>query len=46
MKVGMDDGTGVEGAPGDTAVIPPGHHTCIGEDEPYTSIDFANMKDF
>jgi uncharacterized cupin superfamily protein len=29
MKVRMDDGTEVEGGPGDTAVIPPGHDTWV-----------------
>ena len=26
MKVVMDDGSAVEGGPGDTAIIPPGHN--------------------
>ena len=29
MKVRMDDGTEVEGGPGDTAVIPPGHNAWV-----------------
>jgi 3',5'-cyclic AMP phosphodiesterase CpdA len=28
-KVRMDDGTEVEGGPGDTAVIPPGHDASV-----------------
>jgi hypothetical protein len=33
----MNDGTEVEGGPGDTAVIPPGHDSWV---------DFTGMKDF
>ena len=29
MKVRMDDGTEIEGGPGDTAVIPPGHDAWV-----------------
>ena len=46
MKVRMDDGTEVEGGPGDTAVIPPGHNAWVVGDEPCISIDFTGMKDY
>jgi hypothetical protein len=46
MKVKMDDGTEVEGGPGDTAVIPPGHDAWVVGDEPCISIDFTGMADF
>jgi hypothetical protein len=42
----MDDGTEVEGGAGDTAVIPPGHDSCVVEEEPCILIDFTGMKDF
>ena len=38
MKVRMDDGTEIEGGPGDTAVIPPGHDAWVVGDEPCVSI--------
>ena len=39
MKVRMDDVTEVEGGPGDTAVIPPGHNAGAVGDEPCVMID-------
>ena len=46
MKVRMDDGTKVEGGPGDTAVIPPGHNAWVVGDEPCIMIDFTGMKEY
>lgn len=46
IKSRMDDGTEVEGGPGDTAVIPPGHNSWVVGDEPCIMIDFTGMKDF
>lgn len=46
MKVRMDDGTEVEGGPGDTAVIPPGHNAWVVGDEPCVMIDFTGMKEY
>ena len=42
----MDDSTEVEGRPGDTEVIPPGHDSWVVGDEPCIMIDFTEMKDF
>lgn len=46
MKVVMDDGTEVEGGPGDTAIIPPGHNAWVVGDEPCIMIDFTGLKDY
>jgi hypothetical protein len=46
MKVVMDDGTEVEGGPGDTAIIPTGHNAWIVGDEPCVMIDFTGAKDY
>ena len=46
MKVRMDDGTEIEGGPGDTAIIPPGHDAWVVGDEPCVSIDFTGMGDY
>jgi hypothetical protein len=46
IKTRMNDGTEVEGGPGDTAVIPPGHDSWVVGDEPCVLIDFTGMKDF
>ena len=43
MKVRMDDGTEIEGGPGDTAVIPPGHDAWVVGEKPCISIDFTGM---
>lgn len=40
IMVVMDDGTEVEGGPGDTAIIPTGHNAWIVGDEPCV-IDFT-----
>jgi hypothetical protein len=46
MKVVMDDGTEVEGGPGDAAIIPPGHNAWVVGDEPCVMIDFTGAKDY
>jgi hypothetical protein len=46
IKTRMDDGTEIEGGPGDTAVIPPGHNSWVVGDEPCIMIDFTGMRDF
>jgi hypothetical protein len=46
MTVRMDDGTEIEGGPGDTAVILPGHDAWVVGDEPCISIDFTGMGNF
>jgi hypothetical protein len=46
MKVVMDDGTEVEGGPGDTAIIPPGHNAWVIGDEPCVMIDFTGAKGY
>lgn len=46
IKTRMDDGTEIEGGPGDTAIIPPGHNSWVVGDEPCILIDFTGMKDF
>ena len=46
IKVVMDDGSEVEGGPGDAAVIPPGHNAWVVGDEPCVMIDFTGAKDY
>jgi quercetin dioxygenase-like cupin family protein len=46
IKTRMDDGTEIEGGPGNTAVIPPGHNSWVVGDEPCIMIDFTGMKNF
>ena len=46
IKTRMNDGTEIEGGPGDTAVISPGHDSWVVGDEPCVLIDFTGMKDF
>src|ERR671937_345880 len=46
MKVRMDDGSEIEGGPGDTAVIPPGHNAWVVGNEPCIMIDFTGAKDY
>ena len=45
-KTVMDDGTEVEGGPGDVAVVPPGHNTWVLGDEPCVIIDFTGVEDW
>jgi hypothetical protein len=46
MRVRMEDGTEIEGGPGDSAIIPPGHDAWVIGDEPCISIDFTGMANF
>jgi len=46
IKVVMDDGSEVEGGPGDAAIIPPGHNAWVVGDEPCVMIDFTGAKDY
>ena len=46
MKVRMDDGTEVEGWPGDTVVVPRGHDAWVVGNEPCVMIDFTSAKDY
>jgi ethanolamine utilization protein EutQ (cupin superfamily) len=46
MKVVMDDGTEIEGGPGDAATIPPGHNAWVVGNEPCVMIDFTGAKDY
>lgn len=45
-KTIMDDGTELEGGPGDVAVVPPGHNTWVLGDEPCIIIDFTGVEDW
>lgn len=44
LKVVMDDGAEEEFAPGDTAIIPPGHNAWVVGKEPLVAIDFTGLK--
>ncbi len=46
LKVVMDDGTEIEGEPGDTAIIPPGHNAWVVGDQPCVMIDFTGAKEY
>jgi uncharacterized membrane protein (Fun14 family) len=46
MKVRMDDGSEIEGGPGDTAVIPSGHNAWVVGNEPCIMNDFTGAKDY
>jgi len=46
MKVVMDDGSEEEFAPGDFAIIPPGHDAWIVGDEPCVVIDWQGFADY
>ena len=46
IKVVMDDGSEIEGGPGDAAIIPPGHNAWVVGDEPCIMIDFTGAKDY
>jgi quercetin dioxygenase-like cupin family protein len=46
IRVVMDDGSQVEGGPGDAAIIPPGHNAWVVGDEPCVMIDFTGAKDY
>jgi quercetin dioxygenase-like cupin family protein len=42
----VDDGTEIEGGPGDVAVVPPGHNTWVLGNEPCVIIDFTGVEDW
>lgn len=42
----IDNGTEVEGGPGDVAAVPPGHNTWVVGDEPCVIIDFSGIEDW
>jgi len=46
MRVRMDDGTEIELASGDVAMIPPGHDNWVVGDQPCTFVDFTGMKEY
>jgi hypothetical protein len=46
MKVVMGDGAGVEGGPGDTAIILPSRNAWVVGDEPCIMIDFRGARDY
>ncbi len=46
IKVVMDDGSEIEGGPGDAAIIPPGHNAWVVGNEPCVMIDFTGAKDY
>jgi quercetin dioxygenase-like cupin family protein len=46
IKVVMDDGSELEGGPGDAAILPPGHNAWVVGDEPCVMIDFTGAKDY
>ena len=46
VKSVMDDGTIVDGGPGDIAMIPPGHNTWVVGDEPCIMIDFLGIEEY
>jgi quercetin dioxygenase-like cupin family protein len=46
MKVVMDDGSEMEAAPGDFAIIPPGHDAWIVGDEDCVMLDWQGFADY
>jgi quercetin dioxygenase-like cupin family protein len=42
----MDDGTVVDGKPGDVAIIPPGHNSMVVGDEPCIMVDFSGIEEY
>jgi len=42
----MDDGTVVDSGPGEVAIVPPGHNTLVGGDEPCSIIDFSGIEEY
>ena len=46
MRVRMDDGTEQEVAPGEVALIPPGHDAWVVGNEPAVAIDVTGMKEY
>ena len=46
IRVVMEDGSEIEGGPGDAAFIPPAHNAWVVGDEPCVKIDFIGAKDY
>jgi quercetin dioxygenase-like cupin family protein len=42
----MEDGTVIDGRPGDVAIVPPGHNTLVIGDEPCIIIDFSGIEEY
>lgn len=42
----MDDGSEIEGGPGDATMIPPGHNPWVVGNEPCVMIDFTGAKQY
>jgi quercetin dioxygenase-like cupin family protein len=42
----MDDGTVIDGGPGDVAIVPPGHNTWVIGNEPCIIIDFSGIEEY
>jgi hypothetical protein len=46
IMIVMDDGTRLEGKPGDVSVLPVGHDAWVVGDEPVVLVDFQGMTDY
>lgn len=46
IKVVTDDGSEIEGGPGDAAIIPAGYNGWVVGDEPCVMLDFTGAKDY
>jgi quercetin dioxygenase-like cupin family protein len=42
----MDDGTVIDGGPGDVAMIPPGHNSMVVGDEPCIMVDSSGIEEY
>lgn len=46
LKIRMDDGTELEGHPGDVSLLPTGHDAWVVGNEPAVVVDFQGMIDY
>ena len=46
IMIKMDDGTMIEGKPGDVSLLPAGHDAWVVGDEPVVVVDFQGMVDY
>jgi hypothetical protein len=46
LKIRMDDGTELEGHPGDVSLLPSGHDAWVVGDQPAVVVDFQGMIDY
>ena len=46
LKIRMDDGTELEGRPGDVSLLPTGHDAWVVGNEPAVVVDFQGMIDY